>query len=262
MTFLCCQDDDSNDTEQDSKEDESYSSHFSSGRSNSSEEPRRWPSRTGALGAGRTSSDERRSRASRCIEGGGEEDATASERPPEAREVEDMEIGVAKEAVDVAKEEAKDVREEDARDDQEQASNDQKDGQKDGQRELQTDVEEALEKGTGDGDVSQGGEERAGAGDTPQQRKEGDGARTGDKAEEGESAESDDEEVSATSTGKATATDGDVKSRGKKPRGSGDAYMLIYVRKGVGWGSGSGGEDAPTLPAHVLVSPFILTSFW
>lgn len=42
--------------------------------------------------------------------------------------------------------------------------------------------------------------------------------------------------------------------RGRRPPGSEDAYMLIYVRRGVGWGPGSCGEDERLLPDRVLVS--------
>lgn len=44
---------------------------------------------------------------------------------------------------------------------------------------------------------------------------------------------------------------GDGRANGGK--GSEDAYMLIYIRKGCRWGAASGGEDEPALPAHVQV---------
>ena len=40
----------------------------------------------------------------------------------------------------------------------------------------------------------------------------------------------------------------------KKPRGSEDAYMLIYVRRGVPWGPSSAEGGAASLPDDVLVS--------
>lgn len=57
----------------------------------------------------------------------------------------------------------------------------------------------------------------------------------------------------------ATVERGDGKAnKGKKQRGSEDAYMLIYVGRGVAWGPKSGGKDEPALPPHVLVSGLVV----
>eukprot|EP00904_Undaria_pinnatifida_P007871 jgi/Undpi1/4213/HiC_scaffold_16.g07579.m1 len=47
---------------------------------------------------------------------------------------------------------------------------------------------------------------------------------------------------------------GGGKSKGKRQRGSEDAYMLIYVRRGVAWGPGRGDGDKSLLSAGVLAA--------
>ena len=69
----------------------------------------------------------------------------------------------------------------------------------------------------------------------------GEGEEDGEGEEGGEAGES------------GVGAAGGGKSKGKRQRGSEDAYMLIYVRRGVAWGPGRGDGDKSLLPAGVLV---------
>lgn len=78
-----------------------------------------------------------------------------------------------------------------------------------------------------------------------------DGGDVEDDDEEADDEEEGDEALGAsvTSGGVGCGTGGVSQRR----RGSEDAYMLIYVRRGVEWGAVSGGRGEPLLPLHVQV---------
>lgn len=138
--------------------------------------------------------------------------------------------------------------------------------------------------GAGGGDDAKAERQENGAGQAPDASAHfsgGGGAREDDA---GVSADADDEreetEVVESKVDGVTAEDGERCGGGrgggddgrggsgkggqagaKKPRGSEDAYMLIYVKRGVAWGPSSAERDVEKLPEDVLVSFSALSFF-